>query len=164
MLHIPRVGPRLASCLIRATFAENFYIPYRIYWTTEASAALKAKAECYEKQYQTVKYPPVSIFTRIGDNGGLRVAYEDFQQLLFTKKYLGKNYQLSGTDLSTDQIFFTYYALSYCASASQANPDVKAFHEDRVNVPLMNMPEFADAYNCADGKKMKPAQRCFFWK
>ncbi|XP_077553271.1 uncharacterized protein LOC144168059 [Haemaphysalis longicornis] len=131
MLHVPRVGHRLASCLVRATFTDNFYKPFRIYWTEEAQAALKAQEQCYEKQYHPVKYPPSSIFTRIGDNGGLRVAYENFQQLLFTKKYLGKSYRLAGSDLSTDQLFFTYYALSNCASASQNDPGVKAFAEDR---------------------------------
>ncbi|KAH9391547.1 18S rRNA pseudouridine methyltransferase, partial [Tyrophagus putrescentiae] len=33
----------------------------------------------------------------------------------------------------------------------------------RVNVPLMNMPDFAKAFHCPAGSKMNPKERCAVW-
>lgn len=33
----------------------------------------------------------------------------------------------------------------------------------RVNIPLMNMPEFAEAFECPLGSKMHPEKKCAVW-
>jgi putative endopeptidase len=33
----------------------------------------------------------------------------------------------------------------------------------RVNGPLANLPEFAEAFGCAAGTKMRPANACEVW-
>lgn len=33
----------------------------------------------------------------------------------------------------------------------------------RVNVVVGNTPQFAEAFNCKDGSKMNPKQRCSVW-
>ncbi|KAL3224218.1 hypothetical protein MRX96_026660 [Rhipicephalus microplus] len=60
MFHVPSIGYRLAACLFQETFPENFYNPFSIYWTREATAALKARQDCFAKQYRANDY--VSIF------------------------------------------------------------------------------------------------------
>ncbi|XP_072142276.1 neprilysin-1-like [Dermacentor andersoni] len=164
MFHVPAIGHRLAVCLFRETFPENFYKPFSVYWTRETSEALKTKEDCFSKQYRANDYHAPYVFTRIGENAALRVAFEDFQQRLFTKRYLGKDYRLESLNMTADQVFFIYYALSYCSDYSQDSTDRKTFVQDRVNVPLMNMQEFATAFNCAAGKPMNPSKQCHFWK
>ncbi|XP_070388497.1 platelet binding protein GspB-like isoform X2 [Dermacentor albipictus] len=164
MFHVPTIGHRLAVCLFRETFPENFYKPFSVYWTRQTSEALKTKEDCFSNQYRANNYHAPYVFTRIGENAALRVAFEDFQQRLFTKRYLGKDYRFQHLNMTADQTFFIYYALSYCSDYSQDSTDRKTFVQDRVNVPLMNMHEFATAFNCAAGKPMNPSKRCHFWK
>ncbi|XP_075743551.1 uncharacterized protein LOC119177770 isoform X2 [Rhipicephalus microplus] len=127
MFHVPSIGYRLAACLFQETFPENFYNPFSIYWTREATAALKARQDCFAKQYRANDYRTSYAFTRIAENAALRVAYE-----------------------------------SYCSDYTQDSADKKIFVQDRVNVPLMNMEEFATAFQCASKKPMNPSKRCFF--
>ncbi|KAL1446656.1 hypothetical protein MTO96_028772, partial [Rhipicephalus appendiculatus] len=164
MFHVPAIGYRLAACLFQETFPENFYNPYSIYWTKEASQALKAKEDCFAKQYHANDYRTPYAFTRIAENAALRVAYENYQQRLYTKRYLNKDYRLEYFNMTANQLFFVYYTLSYCSDYSQDSADKKIFVQDRVNVPLMNMQEFATAFNCAAEKPMNPSKRCLFWK
>ncbi|KAH7965661.1 hypothetical protein HPB49_009506 [Dermacentor silvarum] len=70
---------------------ENFYNPFTIYWMRETTEALKAKEDCFAKQYRANDY--------------------DFQQRLFTKRYLSKDYRLESLNMTADQLFFIYYTL-----------------------------------------------------
>ncbi|KAL3224217.1 hypothetical protein MRX96_026659 [Rhipicephalus microplus] len=76
---------------------------------------------------------------------------------------LNKDYRLNRLNMTADQLFFIYYTLSYCSDYTQDSADKKIFVQDRVNVPLMNMEEFATAFQCASKKPMNPSERCFFW-
>ncbi|XP_049269987.1 neprilysin-1-like [Rhipicephalus sanguineus] len=143
---------------------KNFYNPFSIYWTRQASQAVKAKEDCFAKQYRANNYRTPYVFTRIAENAALRVAFEDFEQRLFAKRYLNEDYRLDHLNMTADQLFFVYYTLSYCSDNSQDSTDKQIFVQDRVNVPLMNMQEFATAFDCAAGKRMNPSTRCLFWE
>ncbi|XP_040078315.3 endothelin-converting enzyme 1-like [Ixodes scapularis] len=160
MFHVPRVGPRLAACLFQAVFEENFYHPYERLWTIASNEAFKQIPSCLSKQYGIKRKS--WMLGEIEANAGLAVAYQVFQDRLFTKRYLQKDYRLQGCDrLSSNQLFFVYFAMSYCEHSTHKKSDsMRNFFENRVNVPVMNSKEFADAFSCQPGSPMNPTTKC----
>ncbi|RWR99250.1 endothelin-converting enzyme 1-like isoform X3, partial [Leptotrombidium deliense] len=68
-----------------------------------------------------------------------------------------------------EQLFFIAYASSCCNDHSkefieaQLKDDSHAPERSRVLVPLMNSDDFAKAYNCPQGSKMNPVNKCLLW-
>ncbi|KAL3241976.1 hypothetical protein MRX96_047834 [Rhipicephalus microplus] len=52
---------------------------------------------------------------------------------------------------------------SMCERPDLKKAGMTAVLQDRVNVPLMNLPEFASAFNCPADSPMNPRNRCSFW-
>ncbi|XP_049517419.1 neprilysin-3 [Dermacentor silvarum] len=162
MFHIPRIGPRLTDCLFRATFATNFFMPNDYYWTNYASSNFDETAKCFGGHYK--KNQNASMFTRVEESSGIVVAFEAFEDRLFSKQYLQMDYILDGLpDVTADQLFFIYYALSHCEMSAQGSTASMMNAEERVNVPLMNSFEFSAAFKCANDSKMNPSNKCSFW-
>ncbi|XP_075539772.1 neprilysin-2-like [Dermacentor variabilis] len=68
-----------------------------------------------------------------------------------------------------DQMFFYNYAIALCdLSDEQLGQQQNLFHRTpapwRVNVPLRNFPEFAEAFKCKRSSRMNPERRCTVWK
>ncbi|XP_054931880.1 endothelin-converting enzyme homolog [Dermacentor andersoni] len=162
MFHIPRIGPRLTNCLFRATFATNFFMPNDYYWTNYASSNFDATAKCFGGHYK--KDQNSRMFTTVEENSGIVVAFEAFQNRLFSKQYLQMDYILEGLpDVTADQLFFIYYALSHCEISGHGSTASMMNAEERVNVPLMNSFEFSAAFKCPNNHKMNPSNKCSFW-
>ncbi|KAH6933936.1 hypothetical protein HPB50_019128 [Hyalomma asiaticum] len=89
---------------------------------------------------------------------GTKVAYDAFASL--PEKY--KRIKLVGMDMSSEQLFFINHCVKWCAHLSKALPPHAPFRS-RCIVPLMNMPEFAKAFNCAPGTPMNPKEKCSLW-
>lgn len=49
------------------------------------------------------------------------------------------------------------------AEELQLLTDEHAPNKFRVNGPLSNLPEFAQAFGCAEGTRMAPTDRCELW-
>ncbi|XP_077552776.1 neprilysin-2-like [Haemaphysalis longicornis] len=163
MFHIPRIGPRLISCLFRATFATNFFRPDEYFWTEYSSSNFESTAKCLEGQYKKQR-KGMSMFAAIEENAGLQVALQAYQNRLFSKKYLQLDYRLEGLrNVTAEQLFFAFYAMSLCGSSAKDASNIMVTPEYRVNVPLMNSPDFARSFNCDDGKPMNPSNKCKFW-
>ncbi|KDR23873.1 Endothelin-converting enzyme 1 [Zootermopsis nevadensis] len=60
-------------------------------------------------------------------------------------------------------MFFIGYATLWCHSGEEFSLDDHSSHRDRVNKPLSNMKEFADAWNCAPDSPMNPRDKCVLW-
>ncbi|XP_075744112.1 neprilysin-1 [Rhipicephalus microplus] len=69
---------------------------------------------------------------------------------------------LPGVKRTAEHLFFIGYCIKVCVSRyvviEKYTPD-----PSRCIVPIMNMAEFSDAFECAPGSRMDPSKKCAFW-
>jgi putative endopeptidase len=137
----------------------------RDWWTKEDGEKFNAKAAMVGKQYDAFS-PLDSVHVNgkltmgenLADLGGLTIAYQAFQKTPQAKE--GK--QIDG--FTPNQRFFLGYAQIWRrnqrpeALRQQILTDPHSPGMYRTNGPLMNMPEFYEAFGCKDGSKMVRAQ------
>ncbi|KAL1441921.1 hypothetical protein MTO96_031077 [Rhipicephalus appendiculatus] len=94
----------------------------------------------------------------LADFVGARLAYNAFSSLPQPQR----RRTLVGLDISAERLFFIAHCITLCSDwktyAPQYAPD-----RSRCIVPLMNMPEFSNAFGCAAGQPMNPTDKCNFW-
>ncbi|XP_077524253.1 neprilysin-1-like [Amblyomma americanum] len=97
------------------------------------------------------------------DYTGLLLAHSAFQRLSVTER----EEALPGILLTAQQLFFVAHCAKWCAPPSESprrHPEQSYWpSRSRCIVPLQNMPEFADAYQCKPGDPLNPEERCSFW-
>jgi putative endopeptidase len=102
----------------------------------------------------------------IADLGGLFVAYDAFE-----KSLKGKPRPADIDGFSPEQRFFLGWAQVWAekytpeAARLQTQSDPHPLSRFRVNGPMSNMPQFAEAFQCKPGDAMvrEPAKRCQIW-
>ncbi|KAH6932004.1 hypothetical protein HPB50_002438 [Hyalomma asiaticum] len=94
----------------------------------------------------------------LADLVGVNLAYKAFSSLPQAQHGL----TLKGLNMSSDGLFFVNHCVKMCREYS-VQEGAHAPGHSRCNVPLMNMPEFSSAFNCAPGEPMNPAKKCAFW-
>ncbi|XP_077522682.1 neprilysin-3-like [Amblyomma americanum] len=97
------------------------------------------------------------------DFSGMLLTYDAFQRLPLEQRGLN----VADVGLTADQTFFVAHCLKWC-NADKANRrrysgSLYWHGRSRCLVPLINMPEFAQAFACRPGDMMNPARRCDFW-
>ncbi|HET9506117.1 MAG TPA: M13 family metallopeptidase [Hymenobacter sp.] len=133
----------------------------RDWWTKEDADKFNAKAAMVGKQYSAFS-PLDSVYVNgnltmgenLADLGGLTIAYQAYQKTAEAKA--GK--KIDG--FTPNQRFFLGYAQiwrgnqrpEYLRQQVQTDPHSPAMF--RTNGPLMNMPEFYEAFGCKPGDKM----------
>jgi endothelin-converting enzyme/putative endopeptidase len=140
------------------------------WWAPEVSARFEAQAKCVVDEFNGFKLDdgtPVkgdlTLGENIGDLGGVRTAFRAFQATAGAKEPTG----IPG--MSQAQVFFVAYAQNWCTVASpeyqrmQVASDPHSPAKFRVIGPLQNLPEFHEAFGCAEGTPMRPANRCEVW-
>jgi putative endopeptidase len=142
------------------------------WWTKEDADAFNARAQKLVTQFDAYEVLPglkvngkQTLGENIGDLGGISIAYEAFQRSL-------KNKRVGLIDgLTPDQRFFLSWAQvwrtkyredalrRYIASDVHSPGTIRAFG------PLVNMPEFFDAFGIKEGDPMwrKPEDRAKIW-
>ena len=142
------------------------------WWTKEDADKFNAKAAMVGKQYDAFM-PLDSVHVNgkltmgenLADLGGLTIAYQAFQK---TPQAKGKA-KIDG--FTPEQRFFLAFAQIWRTNArpeflrQQVQTDPHSPAQFRTNGPLMNMPEFFQAFGCQDGNKMmRPtADRSKIW-
>ncbi len=135
------------------------------WWTKEDAAKFNAKADMVGKQYDAFM-PLDSVHVNgkltmgenLADLGGLTIAYQAFQKTTQAKAHQ----KIDG--YSPEQRFFLGWAQIWRTNArpeylrQQVQTDPHSPAQFRTNGPLMNMPEFYQAFSCQDGNKMMRAQ------
>jgi putative endopeptidase len=141
------------------------------WWEPQVSEAFEEAATCIEDQYAGYEALPglnlngkLTLGENIADNGGIKQAYRAYQSWVADN---GAEPELAG--LTGDQQFFIGEAQAWCTLYKpeklevQVKTDPHSPAEFRVNGPMRNFPEFAEAYGCEVGTPMNPVDRCEVW-
>ncbi|XP_043462232.1 neprilysin-3-like [Leptopilina heterotoma] len=105
----------------------------------------------------------ITLKENYADNLGIKVAYNAMRYIINNNLMSEKLNTLPDFQVYTSkQLFFLSYANMHCRTSN--NNYVHSPEAARVNVPLMNMKEFAEAFYCPEGSPMNPIEKCDFWK
>jgi putative endopeptidase len=144
---------------------------FKSWWTDEDRTKFEERAACVVKQFDEYEVQPklfmngkLTLGENIGDLGGLAVAYTAFQ-----KSLEGKPRPKDIDGFTPEQRFFLGWAQVWAtkstpeAEALQVKTDPHALARWRVNGPISNMPQFAEAFNCKQGQPMIKKDICNIW-
>ena len=139
------------------------------WWTKEDADKFNQRADMVGKQYSAFQ-PLDSVYVNgkltmgenLADLGGLTIAYSALQKQL-KKQYPAGNYP-KYDGLTPEQRFFLSWAQVWRTNArpeylrQQVLTDPHSPAQFRTNGPLMNMPQFYEAFGCKEDAKMVRAQ------
>ncbi len=144
------------------------------WWTADDAKNYTERANCVEQQFSSFRAEEVGLNQNgklvlgesIGDLGGLKIAW-----LAFQNSMQGKARPANIDGFTPEQRFFLGWAqvwgrkLTPEATRQQILTDPHPLGRFRVNGPLSNMPQFAEAFSCQTGAAMvRPAdKRCQIW-
>ncbi|HLT39376.1 MAG TPA: M13 family metallopeptidase, partial [Enhygromyxa sp.] len=142
------------------------------WWEPEVVAAFEQRVACVEQQYGAWQPLPgkhingeLTAGENIADIGGVKEAY--FAYRGWAAERGGDPAVVEG--ISNEQLFFVAYAQVWCqhvaepALERQLEADPHSPGKFRAIGPLVNLPEFAAAFSCAEGTAMNPVDRCEIW-
>jgi endothelin-converting enzyme/putative endopeptidase len=144
----------------------------RDWWTKEDAEKFEQRAQCIRDQYsQYTIVDDVKINGAltsgedIADLGGELLAWMAWQDQTKTMRLAERD------GLTPSQRFFVGFAQWACSNERPENMRVNAVVDPhspprhRINGVVVNMPEFAQAFNCPAGKKLvkKPEDLCKVW-
>jgi putative endopeptidase len=145
---------------------------FKMWWTAEDRQRFEEKANCVANQFASYEVLPglkmngrLTLGENIADLGGLTMAYYAFQKSLQANKSRPAN--IDG--FTPEQRFFLGWAQVWAAKAtdeatrSQVIGGPHALPRWRVNGPLANLPQFAQAYGCKAGDAMVREENCRIW-
>jgi putative endopeptidase len=141
----------------------------RDWWTPAVNSEFNTRAACVEKQFNDyvaiddlhIK-GKLTLGENIADLGGMRLAYAALKKELAGKPREAGPY-------SPEQQFFLGFAQAWCTNMRDdtlrllVKTDPHSPPRFRVNGPVSNMQEFADAFQCKAGSPMVRANRCEVW-
>ena len=154
------------------------------WWTEQSADKFKEKADCFAEQYGNISVTTsagrerisgrLTLSENIADNAGLTLAYHAFTHRNLTASQRAiehsRSQQLQSMlhpPLASDeQLFFLSFAQGWCQRMRPAFAhtallvDVHSPAVPRVNGPLRNLPEFAEAFSCPAHSDMNPSKRC----
>jgi endothelin-converting enzyme/putative endopeptidase len=141
----------------------------RDWWTPKVNAEFEKRAQCVEKQFDEYTVlgdlhvnGKLTLGENIADLGGVKLSYAAM------KRQLAK--EPSPGSFTPEQQFFLGFAQGWCTNMRDetlrmlVNTNPHSPPKLRVNGPLSNLPEFAQAFQCKPGSKMTRAEkRCEVW-
>ncbi len=141
------------------------------WWTAEDREKFNAKADCVANQFSGYQIQDglningkLTLGENIADLGGLTVAYNAYQ-----KSLEGKPRPENIDGFTPEQRFFLGYAQVWATKSTQeferqqvlTDPHSNARY--RVDGPLSNLPQFAEAFSCKQGDRMVKPDFCKIW-
>ena len=140
------------------------------WWTPKVDEEFVKRASCVEKQFSEYTVldgvhvdGKLTLGENLADLGGVKLA------LLALENQIGKNARQADGEFTPRQQFFLGFAQAWCGSYRDesmrllvaTNPHSPPQY--RVNGPLSNTKEFAEAWKCQPGQKMVKKDRCEVW-
>ncbi|MFN7967600.1 MAG: M13 family metallopeptidase [Acidobacteriota bacterium] len=145
----------------------------REWWAPAAAERYEARAQCVRVLYSSYQVQPDLVLNgnltsgeNIADMGGIKIAYRAYREYAKQKPEI-KSVAVEG--LSDEQLFFTAFAQTWCSLQTPqieqqlVKVDYHSHPRWRVNGPLSQLPEFAEAFQCKPNQPMNPAERCEVW-
>ena len=142
-----------------------------MWWTDEDRKKFDERTACVVKQFDGYEVQPglfingtLTLGENIGDFAGLTVSYDAFM-----KSLQGKPTPAKIDGFTAEQRFFLGWAQVWAgkyteeAERQQVKTNSHSLPRWRVNGPLSNMPQFAQAFNCKAGHKMIRTDICKIW-
>lgn len=168
-------------------FAGQEQFGHGVWWSGKFFQKYQTKSKCLVDQYSSVKFKvrlnngsiieenfngSRTIADDISDNLGVKLAYKVWKKHHeIEKKEKEGQIRLTELDEFTDeQLFFISYANNWCQDASPSRL-IMTYYDDphsptvmRINFPLANFREFANAFNCPVNSPMNTeSKRCRVW-
>ena len=141
------------------------------WWAPDDQTKFEAKGKCLAAQYDTFEALPkqfvngqLTLGENIADLGGVKMAFKAYRAL----RKDAQRVQIAD-GFSEDQQFFLAVGQAWCAKMRPAEAqrrltsDPHAPPKFRIYGALRNLPEFSQAFQCAPGTPMFPAQTCTVW-
>lgn len=142
----------------------------QMWWTEASRKAFEEKTQCVADQYSGYEVlegvnldGKLTLGENIADLGGLKLAFAAYRAL--TEEAPAETVD----GFTPDQQFFIANAQVWCAKAKEAemrrrvSVDPHSAPRFRVNGPMSNLSEFAEAFECAPGTPMHPEKVCAVW-
>ncbi|KAK8761676.1 hypothetical protein V5799_027057 [Amblyomma americanum] len=142
------------------------------WWSPQSRENFSDRLRCLRRLYNEasvdtgIPFGNTALAENFADCGGMAKALQAFQNF---EPQPGAS--IGGRHFSADQLFFVASCYKWCWPLSELRQlrrsgdkdDVVKFYSPmdlRCNVPLMNTPEFAKAFSCANGSYMNSFRRC----
>ena len=143
----------------------------KMWWTAEDRKKFEERAACVVNQFNAYEVQPnlningrLTLGENIGDLAGLTIAYDAFK-----KSLEGKPRPANIDGFTPEQRFFLGWAQVWAGKYSpeaeilQVKTNTHSLPRWRVNGPLSNMPQFAEAFGCKAGQPMVRTDACLIW-
>jgi predicted metalloendopeptidase len=144
----------------------------RDFWTKETKAKFEAATKCVVAQYSSYEAVPgvtlngaLTAGENIADIGGVKLGHA----ALVAWKQAHPEARRHVEGFSDDQLFFLAYAQGWCSKETPeflqmlARTNPHSPPRWRVNGPMVDVPAFAQAYQCKVGTPMNPGHVCAVW-
>jgi putative endopeptidase len=143
-----------------------------MWWTQDDFKKFNARTDCVVKQFDSFEVEPglhengkLVVGESVADLGGLTLAYRAYEKSLEGKP------RKTVAGFTPEQRFFLGWAQVWAgsirpeAARQRTKNDPHPLDRFRVNAPLTNLPQFAEAFQCKVGDPMvRPAdERCQIW-
>jgi len=152
------------------------------WWTSASDNAFSIASQCMVNFYNSLETQIPNVYVNgantlgenIADLGGLEASYDAFVAQTAKLNEVERVDYTGALDyvfpeFSDTQLFFIFYAQTWCEKATddavleQVESDPHTPHANRVQGVLMNMPRFAEAFNCPANSAYSPPDRCVVW-
>ncbi len=141
------------------------------WWGDAVRPKFDAKTKCVDDLYSSFEPLPglkvngkLTLGENIADLGGIKLAFAAYRAM---QKDAPEVAVAEG--FTEDQQFFLGTAQAWCgkyrdeALTMRVKTDPHSPPQYRVNGPLSNLTEFAEAFSCAEGTPMSPKNKCDVW-
>ncbi|KAL1429258.1 hypothetical protein MTO96_016473 [Rhipicephalus appendiculatus] len=147
------------------------------WWSNKTREEFMNRTKCFEYQYGNITDKETNmtlngkntVGENIADNGGLRLSFEAFKNLL-EGEYRNVDTRLKGMENVTGkQLFFLSTGMTWCSLSRPEYLKVLIQYDThspgryRVNVPMSNMKAFSETFNCPANSTMNRTHRCSLW-
>lgn len=139
------------------------------WWTDGDIQNFQSRSQCIVDLYSSMKLDGKSVNgeltlgENIADIGGVKIAYKAFVRSVQERE------GSSAPSRTDKQLFFVAQAQNWCTKARKQAEELELLTDPhapdrwRVNGPLSQTPEFAEAFMCPADTAMNPSSRCHVW-